>query len=68
MEFLNGKGVVYTPLKDVDLGPYSTEFYLQANVKGSPCNVFSFFLILFFPPSWYLDFLFFWYGFPSETS
>ncbi|KAG5031805.1 hypothetical protein JHK82_015403 [Glycine max] len=33
MEFLNGKGVVYTPLKDVDLGPYSTEFYLQANVK-----------------------------------
>ncbi|KAH1245904.1 Fatty acid amide hydrolase [Glycine max] len=34
MEFLNGKGVVYTPLKDVDLGPYSTEFYLQANVKA----------------------------------
>ncbi|KAH1255316.1 Fatty acid amide hydrolase [Glycine max] len=33
MEFLNGKGVVYTPVKDVDLGPYSTEFYLQANVK-----------------------------------
>ncbi|KAG5035858.1 hypothetical protein AAZX31_04G189700 [Glycine max] len=34
MEFLNGKGVVYTPVKDVDLGPYSTEFYLQANVKA----------------------------------
>jgi hypothetical protein len=27
--------VVYKPVKDVNLGPDSTEFYLQANVKGS---------------------------------
>jgi hypothetical protein len=29
------KCLVYTPANDVDLSPYSTEFYLQANVKGS---------------------------------
>ncbi|KAK7410929.1 hypothetical protein VNO78_02162 [Psophocarpus tetragonolobus] len=34
MDFLKRKGAVYTPVKDVDLGPYSTEFYLQANVKA----------------------------------
>ncbi|KAL2347171.1 hypothetical protein Fmac_001171 [Flemingia macrophylla] len=34
MEFLKRKGLVYKPVKDVDLGPYSTEFYLQANVKA----------------------------------
>ncbi|KAK7350922.1 hypothetical protein VNO77_09984 [Canavalia gladiata] len=34
MDLFKGKGVVYTPVKDVDLGPYSTEFYLQANVKA----------------------------------
>ncbi|CAJ1974850.1 unnamed protein product [Sphenostylis stenocarpa] len=34
MDFLNRKGVAYGPVKDVDLGPYSNEFYLQANVKA----------------------------------
>ncbi|XP_027360983.1 fatty acid amide hydrolase-like [Abrus precatorius] len=34
MDLFKQKGVVYTPVKDVDLGPYSTEFYLQANVKA----------------------------------
>ncbi|KAK7316917.1 hypothetical protein RJT34_00734 [Clitoria ternatea] len=34
MGLFKGKRVVYTPVKDVDLGPYSTESYLQANVKA----------------------------------
>ncbi|KAJ1386627.1 Amidase, conserved site [Sesbania bispinosa] len=34
MGLFKSKGVVYTPVKDVDLGPYSSEFYLQANVKA----------------------------------
>ncbi|OIV98113.1 hypothetical protein TanjilG_25978 [Lupinus angustifolius] len=34
MGLFKHKGTVYTPVKDVDLGPFSTEFYLQANVKA----------------------------------
>ncbi|XP_061360021.1 fatty acid amide hydrolase-like [Gastrolobium bilobum] len=34
MVLFKRKGVVYTPVKDVDLGPYSSESYLQANVKA----------------------------------
>lgn len=44
MDFLKREGVVYTPVKDVDLGSHSTEFYLQANVKGLSCTVFFYFL------------------------
>ena len=38
------KGKVYKPAKDVDLGPKSDEFYLQANVKGSYFTAFFQFL------------------------
>ncbi|KAL5075127.1 hypothetical protein RYX36_014111 [Vicia faba] len=34
MSFFKRKSVVYPPANDVDLSPYSTEFYLQANVKA----------------------------------
>ncbi|CAI8619187.1 unnamed protein product [Vicia faba] len=34
MDLFKTKGVVYKPVKDVNLGPDSTEFYLQANVKA----------------------------------
>ncbi|XP_028233341.1 fatty acid amide hydrolase-like isoform X3 [Glycine soja] len=33
MGLFRSKGVIYRPVKDVNLGPDSTEFYLQANVK-----------------------------------
>jgi hypothetical protein len=35
MGLFKSNRVVYKPVKDVNLGPDSTEFYLQANVKGS---------------------------------
>ncbi|XP_054804846.1 fatty acid amide hydrolase-like [Prosopis cineraria] len=34
MGLLKAKPLVYRPVKDVDLGPHSDEFYLQANVKA----------------------------------
>ncbi|KAK6923503.1 Amidase signature domain [Dillenia turbinata] len=34
MGLLKAKGEIYKPLKDVDLGPDSDEFYLRANVKA----------------------------------
>lgn len=34
MGLFKRKGVVYKPVKDVNLGADSSEFYLQANVKG----------------------------------
>ncbi|WJX40931.1 hypothetical protein P8452_28355 [Trifolium repens] len=34
MGLFKRKCLVYTPANDVDLSPYSTEFYLQANVKA----------------------------------
>ncbi|XP_015937468.1 fatty acid amide hydrolase [Arachis duranensis] len=34
MGLFKAKGTVYKAVKDVDLGPYSTEHYLQANVKA----------------------------------
>lgn len=41
------KGEVYKPVKDVDLGPNSREFYLRANVKGltQSHHLFLFFLL-----------------------
>lgn len=34
MGLFRAKGVVYKPVENVNLGPDSDEFYLQANVKG----------------------------------
>ncbi|KAJ1405019.1 Amidase, conserved site [Sesbania bispinosa] len=49
MGLFKSKGVVYKPVKDVNLGPDSTEFYLQANVKaprmtGILVKIFTWFL------------------------
>ncbi|KAI4343485.1 hypothetical protein L6164_010826 [Bauhinia variegata] len=51
MGLFPGKGVVYKPVRDVDLGPQSAEFYLQANVKaprmaGVLVKIFNWFLEL----------------------
>ncbi|KAL2648263.1 hypothetical protein AAZV13_05G165400 [Glycine max] len=49
MGLFRSKGVIYRPVKDVNLGPDSTEFYLQANVKaprmtGILVKIFTWFL------------------------
>ncbi|KAG5014364.1 hypothetical protein JHK85_020500 [Glycine max] len=49
MGLFKSKGVVYRPVKDVNLGSDSTEFYLQANVKaprmtGILVKIFTWFL------------------------
>ncbi|XP_020203972.1 fatty acid amide hydrolase isoform X2 [Cajanus cajan] len=49
MGLFKSKGVVYRPVKDVNLGADSTEFYLQANVKaprmtGILVKIFTWFL------------------------
>ncbi|XP_027341954.1 fatty acid amide hydrolase-like [Abrus precatorius] len=49
MGLFKSKGVVYRPVKDVNLGPDSSEFYLQANVKaprmaGILVKIFTWFL------------------------
>ncbi|KAK4341064.1 hypothetical protein RND71_039565 [Anisodus tanguticus] len=51
MGFLNAKGEIYKASEDVDVGPNSNEFYLQANVKaprmaGFLVKVFAWFLEL----------------------
>lgn len=35
MGLFKSESVVYKPVNEVNLGPDSSEFYLQANVKGS---------------------------------
>jgi hypothetical protein len=47
MGLFKRKCLVYTPANDVDLSPYSTEFYLQANVKGSKMHSHIFIAFLF---------------------
>lgn len=42
MGLFKSEALVYRPVKDVDLGPHSDEFYLQANVKGSLNLILSF--------------------------
>ncbi|KAL9393494.1 hypothetical protein Peur_012779 [Populus x canadensis] len=49
MGLFRAKGVVYKPVENVNLGPDSDEFYLQANVKaprmaGFPVKIFAWFL------------------------
>ncbi|TKY60468.1 Fatty acid amide hydrolase [Spatholobus suberectus] len=49
MDLFKSKGVVYRPVEDVNLGPDSSEFYLQANVKaprmtGILVKIFTWFL------------------------
>ncbi|RDX95133.1 Fatty acid amide hydrolase, partial [Mucuna pruriens] len=49
MGLFKSKGVVYRPVKDVNLGPDSCEFYIQANVKaprmtGILVKIFTWFL------------------------
>ncbi|KAI4336476.1 hypothetical protein L6164_014998 [Bauhinia variegata] len=51
MGLFRSKSVVYKPARDVDLGPHSDEFYLQANVKaprmaGVLVKIFNWFLEL----------------------
>ena len=34
MGFFRSEGVIYKPVDEIDIGPYSDEVYISPNVKG----------------------------------